>query len=63
MANLLSNAGKHTPPGSTVGVALAAASAAADGGEAAADPGAPGAQHPGDTTVQRGVLPPDRGSS
>jgi two-component system, OmpR family, sensor kinase len=58
MANLLSNAGKHTPPGSTVSVALATASAGADGGEAAADPGARGAQHPGDTTVQRGILPP-----
>jgi two-component system OmpR family sensor kinase len=56
MANLLSNAGKHTPAGSTVGVALAAAGAA---------PGAAGGPHgprlardSGDTpAVQRGVVP------
>jgi two-component system, OmpR family, sensor kinase len=45
LANLLSNAGKHTPPGSTVSVALTA------------DPPLPGdARQAG--SVQRGVLPP-----
>jgi two-component system, OmpR family, sensor kinase len=48
MANLLSNAGKHTPAGSTVGVTLAV-------------PGDPQAPHeargPGDATVQRGAMP------
>ncbi len=51
MANLLSNAGKHTPPGSTVSVALAVAGT----GEST------GSRSPldsGDTAVQRGVLPP-----
>jgi len=56
MANLLSNAGKHTPAGSTVSVALAVTGAA---------PGAPGGPHgsrhlrdPGDApAVQRGVVP------
>jgi len=47
LANLLSNAGKHTPPGSTVSVALALGDA--PGG------GSPGA--PLDTAVQRGVEP------
>jgi len=45
LANLLSNAGKHTPPGSTVSVALTA------------DPPLPGdSRETG--SVQRGVLPP-----
>ncbi len=44
MANLLSNAGKHTPPGSTVGVALALGTT---------PPGAPST-----AAVQRGVVPP-----
>ena len=48
MANLLSNAGKHTPPGSTVSVALAVHD----------DPQAPHqARDSGDATVQRGVMP------
>jgi len=48
MANLLSNAGKHTPPGSTVTVALAVPG----------DPRAPRqARDAQDTTVQRGVTP------
>jgi two-component system OmpR family sensor kinase len=51
MANLLSNAGKHTPAGTTVSVALARADAA---GPVATDP-----RHLGDTAaVQRGILPP-----
>jgi two-component system, OmpR family, sensor kinase len=48
MANLLSNAGQHTPPGSTVGVTLAV-------------PGDPQAlreaRGPADATVRRGVMP------
>ncbi len=48
MANLLSNAGKHTPPGSTVSVALAVPG----------DPQAPRqARGTEDATVQRGVMP------
>ena len=47
MANLLSNAGKHTPPGSTVGVALALGTASPDTVTAA-----------GTSAVQRGVVPP-----
>ncbi len=48
MANLLSNAGKHTPSGSTVGVALAVPG----------DPQAPReARGPADATVRRGVTP------
>jgi two-component system, OmpR family, sensor kinase len=43
VANILSNAGKHTPPGTTVSVALAVA----DGPPAVTD----------DAVVQRGVLP------
>jgi two-component system OmpR family sensor kinase len=46
MANLLSNAGKHTPPGSTVSVALALEVAAGVPADAPA------------AAVQRGVLPP-----
>ncbi len=53
MANLLSNAGKHTPPGSTVSVALAVAA----GAEAATGPESHDAERSGGTTVQRGVLP------
>ena len=45
MANLLSNAGKHTPAGSTVSVALAL------------DAAAPVTNAPGTATVQRGVMP------
>jgi len=48
MANLLSNAGKHTPPGSTVSVALAVHD----------DAQAPDqARDPGEAAVQRGVMP------
>jgi two-component system, OmpR family, sensor kinase len=48
MANLLSNAGQHTPPGSTVSVTLAVPG----------DPQAPGeARGPADATVRRGVMP------
>jgi two-component system, OmpR family, sensor kinase len=48
MANLLSNAGQHTPPGSTVSVTLAVP------GDQQAPPPAWGS---GDATVQRGVMP------
>jgi len=48
MANLLSNAGKHTPPGSTVSVAIVVA-----GGE-----GAGGSVETRAAVVQRGILPP-----
>ena len=47
LANLLSNAGKHTPPGSTVSVALTL-------GDATASPELPA----GAAVVQRGVAPP-----
>ncbi len=48
MANLLSNAGQHTPPGSTVSVTLAVPG----------DPQAPGeARGPADATARRGVMP------
>jgi two-component system, OmpR family, sensor kinase len=47
LANLLSNAGKHTPPGSTVCVALTL-------GDATASPELPA----GTAVVQRGVAPP-----
>jgi two-component system OmpR family sensor kinase len=58
MANLLSNAGKHTPPGSTVSVALAVAGSAETGGaETATGPESHEAEWSGGTTVQRGVLP------
>jgi two-component system OmpR family sensor kinase len=50
LANLLSNAGKHTPPGSTVSVALTL-------GDAAASPEVAGGT-PGISVVQRGVAPP-----
>jgi two-component system, OmpR family, sensor kinase len=49
LANLMSNAGKHTPPGSTVTVALAVQHAAAEGQDT---PAADGAE-----TVQRGARP------
>jgi two-component system OmpR family sensor kinase len=53
MANLLSNAGKHTPPGSTVSVAIALAGVAAGDPQAARDP-----HGSADTAaVQRGVAP------
>ena len=48
LANLLSNAGKHTPPGSTVSVALAL-------DDASPGEGSPGARL--ETAVQRGVVP------
>ena len=50
LANLLSNAGKHTPPGSTVRVALTL-------GDATASPELP-AGTSGPAVVQRGVAPP-----
>jgi two-component system, OmpR family, sensor kinase len=58
LANLLSNAGKHTPPGSTVSVALALGDAPR--GDASRRGGSPGGGSPGappDTAVQRGVEP------
>jgi two-component system OmpR family sensor kinase len=58
LANLLSNAGKHTPPGSTVSVALALGDASrGDGspGESSSGDGSPGASL--ETAVQRGVVP------
>jgi two-component system, OmpR family, sensor kinase len=48
MANLLSNAGQHAPPGSTVSVALAVH----DDGQAPHQ-----ARDSGDATVQRGMMP------
>ena len=53
LANLLSNAGKHTPPGSTVSVALTVGDATASPAGPAATAGASGA-----SAVQRGVAPP-----
>ena len=50
LANLMSNAGRHTPPGTTVVVALAVADAGAPG---AADP----VDAPGTGVVRRGVVP------
>ena len=65
LANLLSNAGKHTPPGSTVRVALAVSDAVpgdARPGNARPGGGIPGGGFPGDPpgadAVQRGVAPP-----
>jgi two-component system OmpR family sensor kinase len=56
LANLLSNAGKHTPAGSTVSVALALGSAPPAGTAAAGM--TPGEMTTGEmTTVQRGVGP------
>ena len=63
LANLLSNAGKHTPPGSTVSVALAAAAGTARPAAGTARP-APGTAGPaaapaeGTSSIQRGVVPP-----
>src|SRR5262249_28178454 len=60
LANLLSNAGKHTPPGSTVSVALALSEASpGDASPGAAFPAAafPGAG-PSAGAVRRGVVPP-----
>ena len=58
LANLLSNAGKHTPPGSTVSVALTLGDAtpgdAFPGGPPGTDPGVAA----GTAAVQRGVAPP-----
>jgi two-component system OmpR family sensor kinase len=53
LANLLSNAGKHTPPGSTVRVALTL-------GDATASPELPASTSgtSGTAVVQRGVAPP-----
>jgi two-component system OmpR family sensor kinase len=63
LANLLSNAGKHTPPGSTVSVALAVSDALPGGGSPGG--GSPGGGSPGGppgadaaAAVQRGVAPP-----
>ncbi|HMH35547.1 MAG TPA: HAMP domain-containing sensor histidine kinase [Streptosporangiaceae bacterium] len=50
LANMLSNAGKHTPPGSTVSVALTVS-------DAAASPEVPAAAS-STSVVQRGVAPP-----
>jgi two-component system, OmpR family, sensor kinase len=62
LANLLSNAGKHTPPGSTVSVALAVLGAGGDGtSQPPSDPAAPVSQSQADPAVpfvRRGVLPP-----
>jgi two-component system OmpR family sensor kinase len=58
LANLLSNAGKHTPPGSTVSVTLTLGDAPlgdAPRGDAPRGDGSPGAGP--DTAVQRGVTP------
>ena len=54
LANLLSNAGKHTPPGSTVSVALALSDASPGG----AFPGDPPGADADATAVRRGVAPP-----
>jgi two-component system OmpR family sensor kinase len=53
LANMLSNAGKHTPPGSTVSVTLTV-------GDAASSPEVPAgtAGTAGTPVVQRGVAPP-----
>ena len=53
LANLLSNAGKHTPPGSTVSVALALGDASPGGAFPGGPPGADAAA----AAVQRGVAP------
>ena len=62
LANLLSNAGKHTPPGSTVSVALTVSDAAASPAVPAATAGtaatAATAGASGASVVQRGVAPP-----
>jgi len=60
LANLLSNAGKHTPPGSTISVALTLGDTAP--GDTAPGAAAPGAAVPGAeadiAAVQRGAAPP-----
>src|SRR5215471_6899263 len=56
LANLLSNAGKHTPPGSTVSVALALGDVSP--GDGSPGDGSPGAAFPRAGAVQRGVVPP-----
>jgi two-component system OmpR family sensor kinase len=56
LANLLSNAGKHTPPGSTVSIALTVGDATASPAAPADASGASGAS--GASAVQRGVAPP-----
>ena len=53
LANMLSNAGQHTPPGSTVSVALTVSDAAASAEVPAATAGASST-----SVVQRGVAPP-----
>jgi two-component system, OmpR family, sensor kinase len=59
LANLLSNAGKHTPPGSTVSVALTVSDAAASPAVPAATVNASGTSGAsGTSVVQRGVAPP-----
>jgi two-component system OmpR family sensor kinase len=59
LANLLSNAGKHTPPGSTVSVALALSDASpGDAVPGAAVAGGPPDVEAGAAAVQRGVAPP-----
>jgi two-component system OmpR family sensor kinase len=59
LANLLSNAGKHTPPGSTVSVALTVGDATASPAVPSATSDAPGASGAsGASAVQRGVAPP-----
>jgi two-component system, OmpR family, sensor kinase len=50
LANLLSNAGKHTPPGSTVAVTLSTPEQSSNPASLATGPGA--------ATVQHGTLPP-----
>jgi len=59
LANLLSNAGKHTPPGSTVSVALALADTAlADTAPGDASPDDLSRADAGAAEVRRGVAPP-----
>ncbi len=58
LANLLSNAGKHTPPGSTVSVALTLGDAASgDAAPGGAFPGGPPGADAAAAAVQRGVAP------
>ena len=58
LANLLSNAGKHTPPGSTVSVALALSDTSAGDAFPGDPPGADAGLDRGATAVRRGVAPP-----
>ena len=55
LANLMSNAGQHTPPGSTVSVALAVPGTDPDSPASPKGPDTPAAD--GAATVQRGVRP------